>query len=176
LPWVLLAALTVLALLGLWAYRAIREANTQLQAEVSAAKADSDDLRGKLDNSREGIANLEQIVSLAGKPGARMARLVVQTADLASAAALIWDTDGSRCLLLGHFAPAPEGKNYQLWFFMPATKLSAGSFKVNADGRMLVSMPVPRDAAGASAVVVTLEPDNGSQIPTSPYYAVGRIE
>lgn len=176
LPWILVAALTVLALLGLLAYRAAREDNTRLQAEVSAARADTDDLRGKLDNSKEGLANLEQIVSLAGKPGARMARLVGGATALASSATLIWDTELNQCLLLGHFAPAPEGKNYQLWFFTQATKVSAGSFKVNADGRTLATIPVPRDAASAGAVVITLEPDNGSQIPTSPYYAVGRID
>jgi hypothetical protein len=175
-PWILVAALTVVALWGLLAYRETREANTELRALVSAAKADSDDLRAKFDSSKEGIASLEQIVSLASKPGARMARLVVQAAAPAFSAALIWDTDENQCLLFGHFAPAPEGKNYQLWFFTPATKVSAGSFKVNAGGRTLVTLPVPRDASGAGAVVITLEPDNGSQIPTSPYYAAGRIE
>jgi len=105
-----------------------------------------------------------------------MARLVVQAAAPASSAALIWDMEQNQGLLFGHFAPAPEGKSYQLWFFTPAAKVSAGSFKVNADGRTLVTVPVPRDAASASAAVITLEPDNGSQIPTSPYYAVGRIE
>jgi hypothetical protein len=43
-------------------------------------------------------------------------------------------------------------------------------------GRVFMTLPVPKEAAGATAVVVTLEPDNGAQIPTQPYCAAGRID
>jgi hypothetical protein len=173
-PWVLAVALAVLGLAAGYAWKSARELNAQLQAKVSATQSDIEDLKSKLDDTKENSGNLQRILSLAGKPGTRIARLVVQTASPASSAMVIWDTEKGDCLVLGKLPPEPEGKVYQLWFFTPVSKVSAGSLKLGSNG--LVTIPVPRDAANASAAVITLEPDNGSQIPTSPYYAAGRID
>ncbi len=175
-PWLLVAVVVVLGLLAAYMWNSGKDTNTQLQAEVSALTADVADLRVKLNAEKQNAGNLEQIASVVGKPGTRLARLVVQTTSPASSAAVIWDTERGECLILGNFPPAPQGKKYQLWFFTPASRVSAGSFRIDSGGRTFEMMPVPFDAANASTAVVTLEPDNGSQIPTSPYYAVGRID
>jgi anti-sigma-K factor RskA len=174
-PWILVGVLALLSLLAGNAWRTAREMNVQLQAGVSAAQADADDLRAKLDIHKTGSGNLEQILSTVGRPGTRIARLVLQTASPASSAAIVWDTEKGNCLILGSFPPAPEGKNYQLWFFTLTAKVSAGSFRTDSANRVFVTVPVPREAVNAGAAVVTIEPDNGSQLPTSPYFAVGRI-
>ena len=169
----------IFAILGFFAaysWRITQETNIQLQAKTSAAEADAGTLRSELENSKERAGNLDKILTAMGKPGTRMAHLIVQSAAAAFAAAVIWDVDQNQCFVLGNFPPAPEGKRYQLWFFSPASKVSAGPFKINSNGSTFVTVPVPQDAASASAAIVTLEPDNGSQIPTSPYYAIGRIE
>lgn len=175
-PWALVAVLVVLGLMAAYAWNSGKETNTQLQAKVSALTADVEDLRAKLNAEKHNAGNLEQIASVVGKPGTRLSRLVVQTTSPASSAAVIWDTERGECLILGNFPPAPQGKKYQLWFFTPASRVSAGSFRIDSGGRTFEMIPVPLDAANASAAVITLEPDNGSQIPTSPYYAVGRID
>jgi anti-sigma-K factor RskA len=173
-PWVLAVALAVLGLAAGYAWKSAQELNVQLQAKASATQSDIEDLKSRLDETSVNSGILQRILSLAGKPDTRIARLAVQTASPASSATVIWDTEKGDCLVLGKLPPAPEGKVYQLWFFTPASKVSAGLLKLGSNG--LVTMPVPRDAANASAAVVTLEPDNGSQIPTSPYYAAGRID
>jgi anti-sigma-K factor RskA len=89
---------------------------------------------------------------------------------------VIWDTEKSQCLVLGSFPPALQGKRYQLWLFTPVSKVPAGVLKTDPNGRIFETMRVPQEAGNASAAVVTLEPDSGSEIPTSPYYAAGRIE
>jgi anti-sigma-K factor RskA len=174
LPWVLVIALAVSGLAAGYAWKSTRDLNVELQAKVSATQSDIEDLKTKLNDAKENSENLQRILSRAGTPGTRIARLVVQTASPTSSATVLWDTEKGDCLVLGKLPPAPEGKVYQLWFFTPASKVSAGPLKIGSNG--LVTIPVPRDAANASAAVVTLEPDNGSQIPTSPYYAVGRID
>jgi anti-sigma-K factor RskA len=174
-PWILVGVLALLGLLAGNAWRNARDMSAQLQARVSADQADADDLRAKLDIQKTGSDNLEQVLSSVGRPGARIARLVVQTVSPTSSAAIVWDTERANCLILGSFPPAPEGKSYQLWFFTPTAKVSVGSFKTDSANRVFVTVSVPREAMNAGAAVVTLEPDNGSQIPTSPYFAIGRI-
>ena len=90
--------------------------------------------------------------------------------------AVLWDTERGECLALGSFQDIPPGKVYQLWFFSAAAKVPVGLVKTDAGGRFFMKFPVPKEAQGATAVVVTAEPDNGSQIPTQPYCAAGRID
>jgi hypothetical protein len=175
-PWILVAGLVAFGLLAAFAWNSAQEMNTQLQAKVSAVQADTDVLRTKLEGCNKANGNLEQIMKVAGKPAVRIARLVIQAAPPTSSAVVLWDTERNECLVVGSFPPAPEGKNYHLWFFTPAAKVPAGSLKNSVKGQSLVAVPVPQEASGAGAAVITLEPDNGSQIPTSPYYAVGRID
>jgi hypothetical protein len=174
-PWMLAVAATILGILAAYEWHLVQDLNTQLRASIAAARADADDARTKLDSQKTGLDNLERILSAIGKPGMRIARLVVQTSQPLSSAAVIWDTDKNNCLMLGNFPHAPAGKVYQLWFFTPTAKLSAGSFTSDASDRVFAAFAVPGNAANASVAVVTLEPDNGSQIPTYPYFALGRI-
>ena len=51
--------------------------------------------------------------------------------------------------------PAPQGKAYQLWFFSATQKVPVGLIRTDAEGRFFMKFPVPKDAAGATAVVVT---------------------
>jgi anti-sigma-K factor RskA len=173
-PWVLVVILLILGLGVVYAWKSARETNTQLEAKISSAKTDFQDLQTRLEDQKENSGNLKRILGTLGKPGTRIARLVVQATPPTHSAAVVWDTEKSNCLVLGNFPEAPEGKVYQLWFFTPLAKISAGPFRAASKG--IATLPVPRDAANASAAVITLEPDNGSQIPTSPYYAAGRID
>jgi hypothetical protein len=175
-PWVLVIAMAALGLFAANLWRQAQEKNTQLEAQIAAAQADSEDMQRKLEIGKLKADNLDEIMETVGKPAVRIARLMEQTASTKFSAVVLWDTSEDRCLVLGHFPPAPEGKRYQIWFFTPTVKASAGPISVSPTGQTLVSCPVPREAAGASAAVITVEPDNGSQIPTSPYFAVGRIE
>jgi anti-sigma-K factor RskA len=174
-PWVFAVVVVILGLLAAYEWKSVRDLNTQLQANVAAAKADAEDLRARLDSHKPDLDNLERILGAVGKPGARIARLVVQTALPASSAAVIWDMDRRDCLVLGNFPPAPAGKNYQLWFFTSLAKVPVGSIRLDSSDRAFATLSVPATAANSSIAVVTLEPDNGSQIPTYPYYALGRF-
>jgi hypothetical protein len=176
LPWILVVALVMLGLVAVYLWRSALDTNNRLQVDISAARSDAESIRSELGIRKEEAGKLGKILDSVGKPGVRIARLIVQTAPPASLAVLIWDTEQSQCLVLGNFPPAPEGKRYQLWLFSPTAKVPAGFLKTNPAGGTFISMPVPQEAVNASAAVVTLEPDNGSQIPTSPYYAAGRID
>ena len=175
-PWVLVIALAALGLFAANLWKSAEDRSTRLKAQLSAVRVDSDDLRTKLESNILKAANLDQIMAIVGKPAVRIARLTDQSPSPSFSAAVIWDTGEARCLVLGNLPPAPEGKRYQLWFFTQVARVSAGSITTSSTGQTFVSCSVPKEAAGASAAVITVEPDNGSQIPTSPYFAFGRIE
>jgi hypothetical protein len=177
LPWIVAAAFGALGALLLTAYmlKSALETNTQLQAKISTAQADTDRLRALLSAQQGEAGKLEQILSIIGKPGGRVARLVGQPAPPSSSGAILWDTERNHCLLFGVFPPPPQGKAYQLWFVTPTVKVPAGLVRCDPDGRTFTTMRAPSSAMDATGVAVTLEPDNGSEIPTMPFCAVGRF-
>jgi hypothetical protein len=163
-------------MIAFFAWRSARESERQLQAKLSAALADADNLRIMLDVQQERTRELEQILSLAGKPGTRVARLAGQASAPSPSGVVFWDIRQGICLVIGLFPAEPEGKIYQLWFLTPAEKIPAGRLKIDPTGRSFTPAPIPPGIAGVAGVAVSVEPDNGSAIPTLPYYATARIE
>ncbi len=176
LPWILAIALAVLAAAAFYLWKTSRDENKQLQAKLSASQADLAELQQRIDTGKEKTADLEQIWAIINRQGARIARLIGQAATPSNVGAVLWDTDREECLALGTFQAIPEGKVYQLWFFSANAKIPVGLIRTDAGGRFIMRFPIPKEAQGATAVVVTAEPDNGSQIPTAPYCAAGRID
>jgi len=177
LQWIYMVAFAILIVLGVTAYSwySAREANAELEAQLTAANADLGDLNILLDSQKEKTARLEQIQSIMEKSEVRIARLVEQTPARSSLGAILWDTEQNHCLLLGSLPPAPPGKVYQLWFVTAAAQVSAGMIHADPTGHSFAEVLVPEAAANAASALITTEPDNGSQIPTRPYHAVGRF-
>ena len=172
----LAAIATALCMTAVFAWRSAREAERQLQVKLSAAQADAENLRIMLDVQQGRTGELEQILSMAGKPGTRVARLAGHGAIPSPSGAVFWDTSQGLCLAIGIFPPEPEGKIYQVWFISPTQKSPAGSLKIDPTGRTFTIVPIPRGITGVTEFAVTVEPDNGSGIPTLPYYATARFE
>lgn len=175
-PWVLVITIACLGILAFYAWTSAKDANTRLEARLLSLQADSEGLKTSIESLTEKSKGLDRILAMAGRPTSRLARLAVQATPAASSAAVLWDTAQNECLVFGRFPPPPEGKRYQLWFFAGTARVSAGVIDTGAAGETLVTIAVPAEAAYATAAVITLEPDNGSQIPTYPFYAAGRIE
>ncbi len=175
--WLYVAAFAILVALGatIYAWYSARETNTELEANLAAANADFSDLNILLDSQKEKTARLEQILSFAEKPEMGIARLEEQSPARSSLGAILWDREQNQCLLLGSLPPAPAGKVYQLWFVKGAAPVPAGTIPAEPMGRIFAEVTVPEAAVGAAAVLITIEPENGSQFPTRPYYAAGRF-
>lgn len=62
-------------------------------------------------------------------------------------------------------APAPAGREYQLWFLVDGVPTSGGTFAVEAGRGVLASAQMP---AGTTGAVVTLERTGGVATPTTP--------
>jgi hypothetical protein len=176
LPWLLAAALVALAIASFFLWKTLQDKNNQLQANLSAAWMNEEDLQKQIDSHKGKSRELEQILAIVHKPGTRIARLIGQALTPDYAGAIFWDLKKGECLAVASFLPAPQGKVYQLWFFSATTKVPVGLIRTNSKGRVFMMLAVPKAAEGATAAVVTLESDKGSQIPTAPYCAAGRID
>jgi anti-sigma-K factor RskA len=174
-PWVLSVAFALLALMAFYAYKSGQNMNAQLQAKASSAQTDVRDLQTLLEIQKGRVGELESIFAIVSKPDARILHLAGQAPAPAASGAILWDTHQNQCLIFGSFPLPPEGKAYQLWFLTPTTKIPAGLIKLDPTGRFYTMVAVPRDIPNL-AVAVTIEPDNGSQIPTMPFFAVGRSD
>jgi len=175
-PWVLAFLLLALAVASYFLWKTFQDETRQLQAKLTAARMDADELKKQIEEHAKTASRLEQITAAMRRPETRIARLIGQAAAPNHAGAVLWDTKAEECLIIGAFDATPQGKVYQLWFFSPTQKIPVGLIHPDAQGRVFTTLRVPEECAGATAVVVTLEPDNGSQIPTAPYCAAGRID
>ena len=85
---------------------------------------------------------------------------------------------GERATLVATgLAPSRRGEFYELWFLRPDGALVAlGSFRVGADGRARVSVPVPVDPTRYRFVDVSVERDDGDPSHSSRSVLRGRVE
>jgi len=71
-------------------------------------------------------------------------------------------------LLASNLPPAPRGKIYEMWIIPKGrAPLPAGLFQSEADGTAMYVRKGPVDIASTGVIAVTLEPETGSQAPTT---------
>jgi len=89
---------------------------------------------------------------------------------------LFWDRQRNRAILHGYrLKPVPPGRAYQLWFIRDGKPVPSVTFKPEATGHAKVEqVAVPPDGK-VSAAAITVEPETGSQQPTSPILLVGAL-
>jgi len=171
----LIVIMAALGLLAFASWRAVRKENLQLARRLSAAEAEAENLRILLDVQNGRVEELNQIMTMIRNPATRIARLAGQPISPAISGAILWNGDQKLCLTIGYFPLEPEGKIYQLWFLTPTEKIPAGKLKVDPTGRTFTTVDIPPTILSPVEIAVTLEPDNGSAIPTMPIYATARI-
>jgi|SRR5687767_2325576 len=68
--------------------------------------------------------------------------------------------------------PAP-GKTYQVWLVTDTQKISAGTFRPDANGKTVMHAHYALDRNALRAVAITEEPEGGMPAPTGPMVVVG---
>jgi anti-sigma-K factor RskA len=147
---------------------------SELENTISLKNEDIKDKEDVLEIQRGTIAQLDQIYAAAGKSGSRVFQLSGQPAAPAASGIILWDGAEGKFIAFGALPAAPQGKVYQFWFLSSTLRIPAGSIKQEVNGQFYISGMIPREAVGATVAAISLEPDNGSQLPTA-FYAVARI-
>jgi anti-sigma-K factor RskA len=179
LPWAAAAALLIAAVYSFTSWRSERQSlRAELERErgrASDAAGENRRLKDELGEKSELSYELAQINSVLSSPQWRVIPLAGQETAPNSSARVYWDVQGNRWVLTADLPPAPEGKVYQLWFVTPTEKISAGLITTDKAGHGFAVVPFPPGAAQLAAAAITLEPQGGSQQPTMPIYALGKL-
>jgi anti-sigma-K factor RskA len=175
LAWGIAAVLAVAAALSYFYYRQSEEARIQQEQQLASARTEAGQLQATLNEERGRTRELEQINTVLRSPGARVFMLEGQQPVSSASVAVFWDTQRSRWVVNGYLPPAPAGKDYQLWFVTPAARTSAGVLTTDRAGRTFQVIEVPPGLPRPAAAAITLEPAGGSEQPTMPIHALGKI-
>jgi len=148
-----------LSLLFVWKQKRANDVEVaHLSSEVQKAQAE-------LQHERE-------VISLITSPGAHMTELAGTNAAPGAHAMIAYDKDGQAMLMAKGLPAAPPGKAYQLWFIKDGKKMPGKVFKTDPSGAGTLKDQMPSEALSAAVFAITLEPENGVQVPTGAVYLV----
>jgi len=133
-------------------------------------------LEQTLADSRGQLAQREAILDRILEPGVELYQLTA-SGDPTPGIQLFWDRARNRAIIHGYrLKPVPAGRAYQLWFIKDGKPVPSVTFKPEPTGQATVEqVAVPTDGK-VSAAAITVEPEAGSQQPTSPIMLVGALE
>jgi anti-sigma-K factor RskA len=146
-----------------------------LGAALLSLRGDLARLEQTLDERQQQLAAREATLNAILEPGVELYQLTA-SGDPDPGIQLFWNRQRNRVILHGfRLKPVPPGRAYQLWFIKDGKPIPSVTFKPEATGQAKVEqVSVPADGK-VSAAAITLEPETGSQQPTSPILLVGNL-
>jgi anti-sigma-K factor RskA len=156
----------VISLVLLWnRYNTMRQEMARLSDQLSQSQ-------GELTRERQTLAREREARELISAPDARIMMLSGTEMAKSAHAKFVLDRKSGRAMLMAYeLPPAPAGKTYQLWFIMEGKPPMPGHvFSTDNAGHAELSEQLPAEARGATSFAVTLEPQGGTNAPTSPPY------
>ena len=128
-------------------------------------------LRGQLSDAHEQARLLRDAVAAAGQPGATVASVSGTDAQPRASGFVVLSPDKSGFLVVDGMAPLPAGQVYEAWTIAGGAPQPAG-VATPTDG-LVVFLLAPTEPV--QVVALTIEPAGGSQTPTMPIQAAGKI-
>jgi anti-sigma-K factor RskA len=176
LPWLIAAGFATAAVLCFFFWQTGKSradrAIAEEQAKASAAVTDAGMARTLLESERGKARELEQIRAALASPGMQVLFVRPQVPDANAAIAIFWNKEKGRWIVTGHIPKPPAGKDYQLWFMTPASKISAVLLEPDATGHCYENIEVPPVLTQITAAAITIEPKGGSEQPTTRAFAL----
>jgi len=130
-------------------------------------------LRQQVDQAKQRADQLAQAVAAMTAPGSQVAVLHGSGAAAGVSGFAAFPASGTGYVVMTDVPAAPSGMTYQAWFIADGKPSSAGTMAPTSDGNVVAAGVTP--TPGASVVAVTLEPEGGSDQPTSDPIIVGNI-
>ena len=174
--WAWFPALAGLALL--FAVGSLWKDNSRMKEELASLTSLHQNTATQLAQTSSQLAQDEERLRLLSAPDAVQVSLNPQAEPRKPHATAIYSPSQKRMMLVaGNLAPVPSGKAYELWIIpTQGAPMPAGMFKPDEHGNaVMMDHPMPEGVV-AKAFAVTLEPEAGSDKPTSPILIVGAGE
>ena len=108
--------------------------------------------------------------------GLRWVRLPASQQNSDTSAFMMWNAESQIGLLYAHgFPKLAVGTTYQLWLTRGNEKVSAGTFRVDQDGKGALLFHVTESIDEYTWARITAEPENGSDAPTGTIVVIGKL-
>ncbi|WP_162924564.1 anti-sigma factor [Rubrobacter indicoceani] len=131
--------------------------NVVLQGQVQSLRGDNSDLQA-------------QIESPAAPPevGGNQVLAMASEGEMSGVEAEVVSYEGGRAVLVAHNVPQiPEEETFQIWVIQDGEASPSGLFEPQNGAEAPVAAYVDGSIANADAIAVTVEPEGGSEQPTS---------
>ncbi|HEX5733157.1 MAG TPA: anti-sigma factor [Blastocatellia bacterium] len=172
LPWAVAATVALVAIVSFLAWQDEKQRASSARQQLAALQSESAELRAQADRQAIKAQEIEQINAVLTAGNSEVIPLKV---DPAYSAKIYWDRQKNRWLVAVDLPRPPEGKGYQLWFVTPDAKISAGMIKTDETGHGFNIVDIPPAIGTVAFAAITVEPESGSEQPTSPIYAIGKV-
>jgi hypothetical protein len=87
---------------------------------------------------------------------------------------MMWNRSSNDWIMVTYNLPQPKaGMTYQVWLVTDNAKISAGTFKPDAQGKTFMHARYALDRNALRAVAITEEPEGGKPAPTGPMVVAG---
>jgi anti-sigma-K factor RskA len=171
-PWAIAAAVALFAVISFLAWQDEKQKASVTRQQLAALQSEAAELRAQSDRQAVKAKEAEQINAVLTAGNSEVIPLKV---DPAYSAKIFWDKQKNRWLVAVDLPTPPEGKGYQLWFVTPNAKISAGMIKTDETGHGFNVVEIPPTIGPVAFAAITVEPETGSEQPTSPIYAIGKV-
>lgn len=163
-PWIAAAALA-LALAAVWLQ------NSALQQRMAGLQSEAAQQLTELQRARDVVSTLTATDAM------RVTLVVAKTVPQPQGKAIYVRDRSSLIFLASNFRALPAQKAYELWLIPTnGAPIPAGVFKPDAHGNATVINPPLPVGVEAKAFAITMEPENGSSMPTMPILLIGAGE
>jgi anti-sigma-K factor RskA len=120
---------------------------------------------------KEDLAHANEFTQLVTTPGARVSELKGVDLGSSATATLAYDRTGHAILIADKLPRVPQGKAYQLWFIVGKNPPMPGkTFSPDGAGKGVLRDQMPKEALDSAIFAITLEPQDGVEVPTGPIY------
>jgi hypothetical protein len=167
--WLAIAATLALIATGAQLLRVTSDRN-QMRAQLSA----TDSVKPVQDDSlKRMLSQKDSMIAAMTGPDVKVVALINQGAK-EPLGRMMWNRSSNDWIMVTYNLRQPKpGKTYQVWLVTDNAKISAGTFKPDAQGNTMMHAvyAMPRNAL--RAVAITEEPEGGMPAPTGPMVVAG---
>ena len=151
--------------------------NARAQSEIAGLNQRITQAEQSLNKTSGELAQIRAEREILASPQTIIAALGGTENSPQARARLVFDKQTGKAFLYVEGLPdAPAGKAYQIWWISdPKNPAPGGTFKTHDNGKGELRDQIPSKDLNAGVFAVTLEPESGSNAPTSKPYLISKL-
>ena len=166
--WLAIAATLALVATGVQLFRVTSDRN-QMRAQLSAP----DTVKTQDDSLARMLSQKDSMIAAMTGPDVKVVALMNQGAK-EPLGRMVWNRSSNDWIMVTYNLRQPKpGKTYQVWLVTDKAKISAGTFKPDAQGNTMMHARYEMARDALRAVAITEEPEGGMPAPTGPMVVAG---